>query len=367
MKELLDSIIEKWFVLEPPMFAVMCTHELVENVHMDCPIRSGKHKIEYNPDLIKGLPLQQLEEILKAEAVRILLKHPYERKPDLCTPTAISIGSNITLSDNYSFRFHRQEHAEDFGLESGRSYEWYCYRIQEMMPDSDSSGAAGSSGSRDLCELWEEDDLMVDSINQAIENTQDWGTISHKLAEKIIASMKAKIDWRSVFSGFRASILSSKRDLTRMRPNRRFEFEQMGSRRRFVSRLLVAVDVSGSISSQTLSHFYGVVSSAFRYGFEAVDVVQFDCGISQVHSIKKAAKEVEIIGRGGTSFDEPIQYAFEMKYDGLLILTDGYAPEPQIPEGFRTKIMWVCQDQDCYEKHHDWMEKYGRVCTMILP
>ena len=33
------------------------------------------------------------------------------------------------------------------------------------------------------------------------------------------------------------------------------------------TKLLVAVDVSGSISSNDLSYFYGVVNSAFRYGF----------------------------------------------------------------------------------------------------
>lgn len=376
MKDLLHSIIEKWFVIEPPMFAVMCTHDLVENVHMSCPVRSGKQRIEYNPDIIKGLPPQQIEEMLKAEAIRILLKHPYERKPDQCTQTAISIGSNITFSDNYPFHFHKLEHPKDFGLETGQSYEWYCYQIQKMLQEEDASTAEAQAGSessrkgdssRDLSELWEEDDLMVDSINNAIENTQDWGSIPGQLGSVILASLKAKIDWRSIFSGFRASILSSKRDLTRMRPNRRFDFEQMGSRRRFVSRLLVAVDVSGSISLQTVSHFYGVVGSAFRYGFESVDVVQFDVRISQVQSLKKASRKIEIIGGGGTSFDPPIQYAFEMKYDGLLILTDGDAPLPQIPEGFRTKIMWVCQNQECYKKHHGWMEKYGRVCTMVLP
>jgi len=363
MRELLNSIIEKWFVLEPPMFAVACMHELTENVRMDCPVRSGKHRIEYNPDILSGIPRQQLEEILKAEAIRILLKHPYERKPDLCGPRAISAASNVTLSDNYAFQFHTQEKPGDFGLESGHSFEWYCYRIQDLLPEDGNLGGP----SRDLCELWEEDDLAADSINEAIVNARNWGTIPLRLAETIIASTKARMDWRSVFSGFRASILSSKRDLTRMRPSRRFGFEQMGSRRRFITRLLVAVDVSGSISVKTLSHFYGVVSSAFKYGFESVDVVQFDCGISKIHSLKKAVAHIEIVGRGGTSFNEPIQYAFEKNYDGLLILTDGDAPEPRLPEGFKTKIMWVCENRESYERHHGWMEKYGRVCTMILP
>jgi len=140
----------------------------------------------------------------------------------------------------------------------------------------------------------------------------------------------------------------------------------MGSIRRFDTKLLVAVDVSGSISSEALSYFYGVVNSAFKYGFEAIDVVQFDCGITKIQSLKKIMREVTALGRGGTSFQEPVDYANENDYDGLLILTDGYAPEPTIPDGMHCKIIWVCQDKNCYDTHHSWMEKLGRVCTMEI-
>ena len=73
-----------------------------------------------------------------------------------------------------------------------------------------------------------------------------------------------------------------------------------------------------------------------------------------------------LVGRGGTSFNEPIQYAHENRYDGLVMLTDGYAPEPLIPDGMKTKIVWVCRDRESYENAHQWMEKSGRVCIMEL-
>ena len=94
--------------------------------------------------------------------------------------------------------------------------------------------------------------------------------------------------------------------------------------------------------------------------------MQFDCGITQVQSLKKTMKDVTAVGRGGTSFQEPIDYAKENDYDGLLILTDGYAPAPTLPDGMRCKLIWVCQDKSCYEANHNWMEKLGRVCTMEI-
>ena len=374
MKDRITTIIEHWFIQEPALFQILCTHELVANSHMACPIRSGKRRIEYNPDFLKEMTDDGLEEALRTEAVRILLKHPYERKPDGCGQQAIAIGSNLVVGDNYRYYAFNIEKPSDYGLPSGRAYEWYSRKIQSMLPPGDDGdGEGGDGGSKsasdrisDLSELWDEDELAVIMINGIIENCTSWGSLAGAFAEQLKASTKARINWRNVFCGFRASVLSSKRKLTRMRPNRRTGFENMGSIRRFDTKLLVAVDVSGSISSESLSYFYGVINSAFKYGFKAIDVIQFDCGVRVVQSLKKIIREVLAVGRGGTSFQEPIQYAHENGYDGLIILTDGYAPEPLIPDNMRCKIIWVCQDKSCYEENHHWMERSGRVCTIEL-
>ena len=50
----------------------------------------------------------------------------------------------------------------------------------------------------------------------------------------------------------------------------------------------------------------------------------------------------------------------------MVILTDGYAPKPDIPPYMRCKIVWVCENRFSYEQHHEWMEQSGRVCTMEL-
>lgn len=377
MRERITTIIQHWFIQEPALFQVVCTHDLEVNTQMACPIRSGRRRIEYNPEYLSEMTDQGLEEALRTEAVRILLKHPYERKPDGCSQQAIALGSNVVVGDNYQYTSFRIEKPADFELPTGMAYEWYSRKIQEQLPQGEGAGRdAGDNGdsltsraaerSRDLSELWDEDELTVALINGVIEGCTSWGSLAGAFAEKLKASTRAKINWRNVFSGFRASILSSRRKLTRMRPNRRTGFENMGSIRRFDTRLLVAVDVSGSISSESLSYFYGVINSAFRYGFESVDVIQFDCGVRVVQNLKKVMRDVAVIGRGGTSFQEPIEYAHENGYDGLLILTDGYAPEPWLPDNMRCKIIWVCQDSSCYERHHRWMEKSGRVCTIEL-
>lgn len=377
MQERYTHILERWFITEPPLFQVLCIHELVQNTHMYCPLRSGRKKLEYNPEIVREMSNDALEEALRAEAVRLLLKHPYERRPEGCSQKAMGLASNLVIGDNYKHPRLRIETPQDRGLKSGMNYEWYA-RAVEMMPDGpdcrnnngsteeDGGGSPSSNIYRDLAELWDEDELTVQMINEVINSTKSWGSLGGNFAELLQASLKAKINWRNIFAGFRASIISSKRKLTRMRPNRRTGFDNMGSIRLFDTKLLVAVDVSGSISTESLKYFYGVINSAFRYGFESIDVIQFDCGVRTVDNLKKVIKDVAVIGRGGTSFQEPIDYAHEKGYDGLVILTDGYAPEPDIPEGFKTGILWVCENESCLSHHKEWMEKSGRTCVMQI-
>jgi predicted metal-dependent peptidase len=282
----------------------------------------------------------------------------------------MGLASNLVVGDNYRHPRLRMETPQDMGLRRGMSYEWYARMVEQKnssgggQDDEAGRSDAFSERYRDLAELWEEDELAVQMVNEVISTTKSWGSLGGGFAELLQASVRARINWRNIFAGFRASIISSKRKLTRMRPNRRTGFDNMGSVRRFDTRLLVAVDVSGSISTESLKYFYGVINSAFRYGFESIDVIQFDCGVRTVHSLRKVIRDVTVVGRGGTSFQEPIDYAHENGYDGLVVLTDGYAPEPAIPPGFKTGILWVCENESCLNRHRKWMEKSGRACVM---
>lgn len=504
MNSRIKQVIDKWYLTEPALLMTILAHEMVLNTNMSCPVRSGKGKIEYNPELIKKLTDSQLELTLKAEAIRIILKHPYERQPDGCKRKSMALGSNLVLSDNYDFTKIKLPKPADFNLPENESYEWYSMRIEgkglvqdeegdngvlntenkrsyeekendseniddnsldildiedyleddlgadnndsgDLLSNDDSSLESAKSDesdedffvltladgtimripktskpnktndslqeleegdssntiqpqkseqhkkgehpeenrkfnnslknpiipSEDLSSLWEEDSLMnctVDAIiDDIVSSGSGWGSLAGTLAETIIANTKARIDYRKTLTGFRASILSSKRHLTRMRPNRRSGFENMGSIRRFDTNLLIAVDVSGSISDEALTHFYTVIAKIFKYGIEHVDVVQFDCSLSDVQTFDKAKKRIEIEGRGGTSFQPIFDFVEKnIKYDGLIILTDGYAPKPKKPKRFKAKVVWVCENENSYQEHKSWMKETGRCCFMQL-
>lgn len=363
MKERFEKIIERWFVQEPALFVVLCSHELVPNDRIKCAVRSGCGRVEYNPGFVQEMSDQALEEALKTEAIRILLKHPYERRPDGCCGAAIAVGSNITVSDNYPFARFSMKTPADYGFKPGLAYETYARLAQQIAEEKDDDE---SDADNDLSELWQDDPLQIALLNGLIEGIKEWGSLAGDLAERVRASSRASIDWKKVLFGFRAHVLSQHRNLTRMKPSRRTGFDNMGSVREFTSRLLIALDVSGSISSEAISYFLGVVNSAFKYGITQIEVIQFETSVTASQTLNHAIKDTIAVGRGGTDFQAPVDYAAERDYDGLVILTDGEAPEPEIPVGFRTKILWVCESDAAYRQNAKWMQKTGRACTMRL-
>lgn len=206
----------------------------------------------------------------------------------------------------------------------------------------------------------------VNEMIKVMEASNNWGSLGGNLVGQIVASTKVKIDYRKVMQSFRAEVLSSKRHLTRMRPNRRSGFENFGSVYSLTSRLLVAVDVSGSTTDEMVSNFFGIINKFFKYGIEEIDVIQFDANVKDEPMTLKKAKQggINITGRGGTYFQPVIDYCAQKKhyYQGLVIFTDGYAEEPFLPDFFNTPVLWVLPDEGLYEKHQDWMRKTGKAC-----
>ena len=228
-----------------------------------------------------------------------------------------------------------------------------------------------SDPSSDYTSLWEEDAFMGQQITDIIHSTTQWGSLPGGMVELIQKAAEGKIDYRNALRAFRSSILSQKRHLTRMYPSRRFGFEQMGSRYEFTTRLLVAIDTSGSVGSDELGRYYRIITTFFKYGIQEIDVLMFDAEVQGEPVTLKEAQQnkqtFEVKGRGGTSFQAPVNYVTEHPgYDGLIIMTDGYAPVPSVPAFLKTKLLWVIDNEPSYKQHYNALRKTGRVCLIEL-
>ena len=399
IKATLEKIVENLFLCEPLMFATYCTHVLTINPKITVPFRSGKMRIEYNPNILEKMNFEEIKKSFETEIIRVILKHPYSRKPDPFNPCIAIMASEVTI---------HQELAEKLELPPSLSYEQYysLMRPEEIIrkesetkkkfeENHDSSGnnkeENGKSSVPSFADdkklqnllaqaydaeygatgLWEENDIAMEELNSLIKDyaargEKSWGSLGGHLKEQILASLNAKIDYRKVLKNFRASILSEKKHLTRFKPSRRFGFEYMGSKREFTTKLLLAIDTSSSISNKDLNNFYGVINKFFKYGIESIDVLNFDCELQgEPVSFKKRQTTFNISGRGGTNFQPVFDYAKNHpEYDGVIIFTDGYADHPKKKPGTKAKFVWVLTLEDEYNEHKDWMKQTGKSCFL---
>ncbi len=401
IKTTLEKIVENLFLCEPLMFATYCTHVLTINPKITVPFRSGKMRIEYNPNILEKMNFEEIKKCFETEIIRVILKHPYSRKPDPFNPCIAIMASEVTI---------HQELSEKLELPPRLSYEQYysLMRPEEIIrkeseikkkseENHDSSGnnkeengnpsvpsfaddkklqnllAQAYDAEYGATGLWEENDIAMEELNSLIKDyaargEKSWGSLEGHLKDQILASITSKIDYRKVLRNFRASILSEKKHLTRFKPSRRFGFEYMGSKREFTTKLLLAIDTSGSITNQNLKNFYGVINKFFKYGIESINVLNFDCELQgEPVSFKKRQTTFNISGRGGTDFQPVFDYAKDHpEYDGVIILTDGYANHPQKKSGTKAKFVWVLPSEAEYNEHKDWMKQTGKSCFLTV-
>lgn len=274
---------EHWFLREPAFFSMYCTHQLTSNPRMSIPIRVGKGRIEYMPEIIQTLSDAEFEETVGVEMLRLFLKHPYERKPAHCPGIRMIAASDMALWSAYKFSYIHLIAPDTCNLPSGKHYEWYLEHLsmktspfskeeqesrlgqnaeerpedtaEECRKTAGQNGASAASphaperipksyrNADEQTALWEEDEEMQERISEIIQSVKDWGSLSGKMAETILAADRVRIDYRQILNSFKASILSSRRCLTRMKPSRRYGYQQMGQRSRIFDSTRKTIDI----------------------------------------------------------------------------------------------------------------------------
>ena len=404
----LSELRNKWFLMEPAYFMVLCTHKVEINNTMKCDIACGGGVIYLNEDMFALRSDKFLEEKMKAEILRILLKHPYQRQ--LPNRIKMFLSSNFVIANNTEFQEARflktRTYFGNHSLDRASLEEIYDElkfpssdkpdnkagingngKSEENKSNSTENGSGedplknfddGCSSSDDAIEktqFWKEDDFYTVEINNVIDKidkTNSWGKLPGNLVDVIKKSIEPKFNYRAIFQQFRSTVISSTRTITRMKPNRRFGYAVPGSKRNFTTKILIAVDTSGSIGNDDLQLAFGFIKNFFKYGIERIDVIQFDTQIypKSLVELSKAPKEFNITGRGGTDFNEVFEYSQEKNptYDGVIIFTDGYASVPNtkwLSNNYKhTKYLWCLNDESNYKhmkNNSDGFEKFGKI------
>ena len=128
-----------------------------------------------------------------------------------------------------------------------------------------------------------------------------------------------------------------------MKVNRRYDLMYPGYRRKYKSKVIFAIDVSGSMTDDDLKEGFAVVNSVCKHA--TIEYLLFDWDIKTIEKkLHRAKKTFKVTGRGGTNFEPVMKYAEENNADGIIIFTDGLAQAPTKPKTM--KVLWLMAEKD---------------------
>ena len=390
----IKEVIGVFFINEPILFEVYCVHKLEKNNEIKS-IRTGNKKIEFNELYINSLNKESLLEVIKMELIRIVLLHPYQRKKR--HSNIAYFASNITIVQLHKFNqqfleFYDFINNGDFLPRESLEYYYQLFTakfnssIDLFSIENNNAPKIASNNNVDTedsnnskfilakkevytenSELWEEDYLSQNEIKEIVSecvSAQKWGSFTANHIFVINKSHTPKLNYKQIIKQFRANLIQSARILTRTKPNRRYGFDYLGSKNTYTANLLIAIDASGSTSDHELNCANNVIKRFFNYSLKSIDYVVFDTEIKTLKSLKKNRGNIFVAGRGGTDFQCIFDYVNthkKKKYDGLIIITDGDAPKPNINKWSKHKTLWMMNNKGNYDRNNAILNNLGKV------
>lgn len=185
--------------------------------------------------------------------------------------------------------------------------------------------------------------IVKKAANHADSTATGWGNIPMNIREEIRRSTNNTIDWHSVLKQFTGTLQHGARSTSIKRINRKYPYVHPGLVKGHVARMLIAIDMSGSVNDEMLNMFFGALSKLSKK--IDIDILPFDCSMSkdELFTWKRGTvPDLKRVRCGGTDFNVPTAFVNDVenrgRWDGLLIMTDGHAPKPDYS---RIKRGWV--------------------------
>lgn len=378
--ETLAKAVKNLMLKEPfyGIFALSLNKEFSDAVPTAGVAKMGiNYKLAINPTFWDSLEMNVKEGILQHELLHIAFFHLYLQ--DKYSDKKLY---NVAADMEINQYIERENLPEDgifienypeLNLDEKAGTDYYYKALQQAQDQKDKNGTCGcgamdglldkiGSGEPLPCDhpTWKDFEGLNDAEKQLLKRQtthlikdvqnalKSRGTIPGKIAELIemMKDIPPKFDWRQYLRRFSGGSIIPYTKKLRRKYNKRYE-DNPGLKIKYHKHLLVAIDTSGSVNTSELKEFVNELVHIHKTGGQ-ITVAQTDTAISKIEKFNPRDTEYKIHGRGGTDFQNVIDYYREnlRKYTALIFFTDGEAPAPQDAVG---KILWVLSSssKDC--------------------
>ena len=344
---------------------------------------SAQFEMVYNPDFFDSLPEEQVRGVLKHEFYHLIFEHVTSRKPEGVPHKAWNIAADLAINSHLQGELPDNccmpgvAPFEDLPLH--QTAEWYLANLPKNEEGNESGSGEGGEGEGeqpgnfDDHSGWDDNadspqqqaanqmakerlkNAMKEAAKEASQSAKGWGSMSAEVKEEILKRLESKVDWRKVLRYFIKTSQRASRRSSVKRINKRYAYIHPGKKVQRQAKIAIAIDQSGSVSSEMLSAFFGELNGLAKLA--EFTVVPFDTQVdeSKVYVWKKGQnKAAERVLHGGTCFDAPTKYVNDNSFDGVIILTDMEAPKPKACKAQR---MWMTDERGASRPYFKTNEK----------
>ena len=341
------------------------------------------YNLYINPELFDKYPLVERLFILKHEMLHILYDH-VNRKDDrdhmqwnIATDCAINQQDVLGHVPEKCITPLTMEKYVNMQVPVDESAEFYYKFFQQNMPESEpdtgdfnhinnqnsqdnqdpsENPVDGIPQTLDNHDMWEESvgdsELQKDVTKKMIEKAQEEtikgkGSLPSGLSELLkLHTRKSEVSWKKMLRNIVGNKKANKRS-TIMRQARRFpkRSDLRGTMKDRVFNLLVIVDVSASMDDESLLHTLGEVQNICKLTNTELDLIQVDTVAFPPEKLTRSTKLITRKGNGGTDLHPALDIAkqYNIKYDAIVVLTDGFVWERDVEHFKNTnkKVIWL--------------------------
>ena len=344
----------------------------------------------FNPPFLRSLSPRQRRGVIKHELYHLVFQHIFARSigdpalsmlwnwatdlainsiigkdnlPDLClipghTPTDPQTGKPVESVYAEWIQNAPLLQSSEFYFEGLRKL------MKEQEDDEDSLQGAAGFGTMDGHDQWSEipeevQEEIRSKVNDLVEKgvakadmSNKWGSTPMEIQDYIRKMLSREVDWRSIVHSFFGRVRSMERNSTMKRINKKMPYIHPGVKRKMRARFACFIDQSGSMSDKDIAQLFGELEGLAKE--TEIDVFHFDTAIDEEsHTVWKKGKQFPKPHRtrcGGTDFNAVSSFCNNPKnphWDGVVILTDGYAPVMNAIVGSR--VLWVITETGSLE------------------
>ncbi|MGL5648583.1 MAG: vWA domain-containing protein [Clostridium sp.] len=343
------------------------------NLKLTCPLGTIPNGIEYimffNPYLFLQCSIQEMGALFKHEIYHIMFSH-YSREKELrnsFSKEAVNVALDVSINQFIkdlpmdAMRLDRVQKMYNIELKEDMPVEYYAKEIDRQIKrrkkeekqnvESDNEERRFDIGTtHDIWENLEISKELEDSIKNKTINGVDISQVPQSIKEYMKDKGEAEVPWQSILKKLIPSIERGyKKTTARLDRRQRERLDLRGRLRDKIPEIIVAVDISGSVSKEEFRKIIIEVMQIAESRRAKVKIIECDSEVRRVYDVNSINElKDRFDSLGSTAFSPVFEYLKKNRLTNrpVIYFTDGEGEKELSVKWNKKNIIWILTGED---------------------